>query len=115
VWPAYEQTTVGVRFGDPAVIDLARLHEPATRALLARAVLMVDAADGESSTTAGPRSTAQAPVNHAATAAPVDTAKAPGEHPTTGRTCPPAQRPLTVAVRAAGRHREHAKGVTRNA
>jgi len=90
VWPAYEQTTVGVRFGDPAVIDLARLHEPATRALLARAVLMVDAADGESSTTAGPRSTAQAPVDHAATAAPVDTAKAPGEHPTPTRQDEPA-------------------------
>jgi hypothetical protein len=90
VWPAYGQTTVGVRSGEPTVIDLARLHEPGTRALLARAVLMVDAADGEKSTTAGPRSTAQAPVDHAVTAAPVDTAMAPGEHPTPTRQDEPA-------------------------
>lgn len=90
VWPAYEETSVGVRFGEPAVIDLARLHEPATRALLARAVLMVDAAQAEDSKTAGPRATAPAPVDHSAVADPVGTAKAPGEHPMPTRQDEPA-------------------------
>src|SRR5690606_2923592 len=42
MWPAYEETSVGVR---SAVIDLGRIHEPDTRRLLARAVLLADAAE----------------------------------------------------------------------
>ncbi len=81
VWPAYEQTSVGVR-AQGAVIDLARLHEPATRRLLAEAVLMADAHDGEqstTSTTARPRPSAPAPARHAP-AAPAGSDGAPGEH-----------------------------------
>jgi hypothetical protein len=79
VWPTYPETSVGVRSGEPTVIDLARLHEPATRTLLARAVLMVDAADGKESTTAGPRSTAT-PAGHPAAQGPSGSDRAAGEH-----------------------------------
>lgn len=51
VWPAYEATSVGVR---SVTIDLGRLRDPAQRALLARAVILADAADGQPS----PRTTA---------------------------------------------------------
>jgi HK97 family phage prohead protease len=80
VWPAYDQTSVGMRTG---VIDLARLHEPATRRLLAQAVLIADVADGEqstTSTTAGPRPSVVPPARHA-DQAPVGSGGAPGEHP----------------------------------
>lgn len=81
-WPAYEQTSVGVRARQlEGVIDLARLHEPGTRKLLAEAVLMVDAADGEqNSTTARPRPSAPTPARHAPHGAPAGSGGAPGEH-----------------------------------
>jgi len=79
VWPAYEGTSVGVRSGEPTVIDLARLHEPATKRLLAHAVLMVDAADGEKSSTAGPRATVT-PVGHPETSGPHGSDRTAGEH-----------------------------------
>jgi len=44
VWPAYEDTSVGVR---SLTIDLARLDDPEQRNRLAQAVLMADRADGE--------------------------------------------------------------------
>lgn len=46
VWPAYADTSVGVR---SEVIDLSRLHDPEQRKLLARAVFMVDSAPVETS------------------------------------------------------------------
>lgn len=46
VWPAYVETSVSVRSG---VIDLARLHDPEQRKLLARAVVLVDTADNSES------------------------------------------------------------------
>lgn len=42
MWPAYSETSVGVR---STVIDLGRLGDPATKKLLARAVLLADAAE----------------------------------------------------------------------
>ena len=42
VWPAYESTSASVR---SKVIDLGRLNEPEQRRLLARAVILADAAD----------------------------------------------------------------------
>jgi uncharacterized protein len=82
VWPAYTATSVDVRTA--GVIDLARLHEPATRKLLAQAVLMVDAADGEqngkTSTTARPRPSVAAPARHAPPGAPAGSDGTPGEH-----------------------------------
>ena len=41
-WPAYDQTSVGVR---SVTIDLGRLRDPAQRSLLARAVYLADRAD----------------------------------------------------------------------
>lgn len=41
VWPAYADTSVGVR---SQVIDLSKLHDPEQQRLLARAVFMVDTA-----------------------------------------------------------------------
>lgn len=46
VWPAYTDTTVGVR-SQVLEIDLSRLSDPEVRTKLAQAVLMADRADGE--------------------------------------------------------------------
>lgn len=46
VWPAYTDTSVGVR-SQPLTIDLSRLGDPAERNKLAQAVLMADRADSE--------------------------------------------------------------------
>lgn len=46
VWPAYSDTSVGVR-SQMIEIDLARLGDPEQRNKLAQAVLMADRADGE--------------------------------------------------------------------
>lgn len=48
VWPAYSDTSVGVR-SQTLTIDLARLHEPDQRSQLAQAVLMADRVDGDDS------------------------------------------------------------------
>lgn len=49
VWPAYTETSVGVRSQDgkpqTLIIDLARLHEPDQRTKLAQAVLLADRAE----------------------------------------------------------------------
>lgn len=50
VWPAYEDTTVGVR--SKVTIDLARIREPAQRSALARAVFIADTATRETDPTA---------------------------------------------------------------
>lgn len=42
VWPAYTDTSVGVR---SVTIDLGRLHDPSQRSILARAVLLADVAE----------------------------------------------------------------------
>jgi len=44
VWPAYPETSVGMR---SQVIDMNRLNDPEQRKLLARAVFLVDAAQSE--------------------------------------------------------------------
>jgi phage head maturation protease len=44
VWPAYEDTAVGVRSRGTVVIDLARLREPAQRRQLAEVVALVESA-----------------------------------------------------------------------
>ena len=46
VWPAYADTSVGVR-SQSVVIDLSRLADPEERNKLAQAVLMADRADGD--------------------------------------------------------------------
>lgn len=47
VWPAYSDTSVGVRSG---VIDLGRLGDPEQRKLLARAVFLADTAQSQDET-----------------------------------------------------------------
>jgi hypothetical protein len=56
VWPAYADTSVGVR-SKTLTIDLARLHEPDQRSKLAQAVLMADRAEIDTET---PRPTEEA-------------------------------------------------------
>lgn len=114
VWPAYATTSVDVRSG---VIDLARLHEPATRSLLARAVLMADAADGEqstNSTTARPRPSAPTPARHTPPRVPAGSDQgAPGEHREPTRQDEPAHLRTDLGRWLSARRvkREHLEGV----
>ncbi len=45
VWPAYADTTAGVRSADPVTIDPTRLHEPDQRRALAELLIRADAQD----------------------------------------------------------------------
>lgn len=60
VWPAYTDTSVGVR---SQVIDLSRLHEPEQRKLLARAVFLADTVqqDDEAQRAAGEQPAGERP------------------------------------------------------
>lgn len=78
VWPAYEETSVGVR---SVVIDLGRPTDPETRQQLARAVAYVDAANRTEPD--APPTNQDPPDGHpdeASSAPPVDRSS-PGEHP----------------------------------
>lgn len=76
-WPAYEETSVGVR--SKVTIDLGRLREdPEQRRLLAEAVLI---ADTDTRTEDGPQSTEQPPDEHAPDGASRVTEQPSGEHP----------------------------------
>lgn len=78
VWPAYQQTSVGVR-SKTVTIDLGRPRDPEQQKLLAHAVFVMDAANRN---TDGPQqSTEDAPGKHAPAGAPQATATSPGEHP----------------------------------
>jgi HK97 family phage prohead protease len=99
VWPAYDDTSVGVR--DGAVIDLRRLSEPAQRSLLARALLMADAGEAsKSQAQVAPRGTepaaAHAPSPNGTPRATDPTSA--GEHVTTR---PRGMRPIDLWVRKA--------------
>lgn len=104
VWPAYAETSVSVR--SKITIDLGRLHDPAQRAQLARAVILADQAEAETSTTAegSPRPTAKpAAGSHEAEA--TDTprstdAPSAGEHESSAPP-PRGQRPIDLWVRKA--------------
>jgi phage head maturation protease len=60
VWPAYEQTSVGVR--SKVTIDLGRLTDPEQRNTLARAVILADAANADNPD--GPQVTDGPPDDH---------------------------------------------------
>jgi HK97 family phage prohead protease len=85
VWPAYEETTVGVR-SKILTIDLGRLTDPETRRDLAQAVALADAANRNTEDD-GPQTTGEAPDEHAEESsrdsadAPRVTDSTPGEHP----------------------------------
>ena len=89
VWPAYDDTEVGVRSRPPGVtIDLAHVNTPQARAQLARAVALADAAAGTQTPDAlasgarpEPRSTDRSAGAHPpATGAPRTTDRFAGEH-----------------------------------
>jgi hypothetical protein len=84
VWPAYAETSVGVR--SKVTIDLGRLRDdPEQRRLLAQAVLI---ADTTTRTTDGPGSTEQ-PTDEHARSAPRVTEQPTGDHPS----APQARKP----------------------
>lgn len=94
VWPAYETTSVGVRSTD--AIDLTRLSEPGQRSLLARAVLMADAAEGSGASSAPRVAEADAhPEQPTGTPQATDTGSA-GEHVTS---LPRGMRAIDIWVR----------------
>lgn len=79
VWPAYQDTTAGVRSADPVTIDPARLNEPEQRRLLAELLLRAEsqeetAREGDSSDEE-PQDTTEVDVEHSEddTASPADT------------------------------------------
>lgn len=79
VWPAYQETSVGVR-SKQIVIDLGRPTDPAQRKQLAEALIVFDAANRN--TDAPPANQAR-PDEHPSTpdAPPVDRDTSSGEHP----------------------------------
>ena len=85
VWPAYTDTSVGVR---SVTLDLSRLNEPEEQNKLARIVLMADRADAE---------------------APPVTSPEAGEHAETPNDTPP----ITAPVRAAETHESASKRLAR--
>jgi uncharacterized protein len=96
VWPAYEETSVGMR--SRGTIDLARLHDPEQRKTLALAVFMADRAQAEHENDEGPQSNGT-PGDHSVEVAPEvatrDDAPEPevsdtpsGEHPQQADTTP---------------------------
>lgn len=104
VWPAYSDTSVGVR---SKVIDLGRLDDPEQRKLLARAVFMVDTAQSRSdeapaeSGDDAPRSTGESPAGEhpspTTNDAPRSTdALSAGEHPSK----PHGRRGIDVTLRS---------------
>ena len=70
VWPAYGDTSVGVR-SQTITIDLGRLDRPETRSALARAVMLADRAAATSESSSD------------------ETAPLPEEHPETSTDAPP--------------------------
>lgn len=102
VWPAYEETSVGVR-SQVVTIDLGRLTDPETRKTLARAVALADAANR--STEDGPQPTEDAPDEHADSlrdTAPQVTDSSPGEHPSAPTDAPKVNPAKEFARHAAG-------------
>jgi HK97 family phage prohead protease len=81
VWPAYEETSVGVR-SQVVTIDLGRLTDPETRRTLAHAVALVDAANRNTEDDAPPPNQ-EPPASHPteASVAPAGDRSSPGEHP----------------------------------
>ncbi|MFW5415118.1 HK97 family phage prohead protease [Nocardiopsis sp. CNT-189] len=98
VWPAYMDTSVGVR---STVIDLGKIHEPETRRDLARAVLLADAVEQAPEDEATPPATGDRDDD----AEPADGHKAPEQRHTeeTNEPQPTEQAPAPAAP-PAGTH-----------
>lgn len=84
VWPAYQQTSVGVR--SKVVIDLGKLSDPSERSKLAEAVFLADAAARTEPDSDAPPANQEQPVEHPAEttespAAPPDSPSSSDEHP----------------------------------
>lgn len=80
VWPAYEQTSVGVR-SKVVTIDFGNLQDPETRKNLAQAVLLAEEADRTQDDAPPPDQ--EQPTSHPSEAsdAPASDRSSPGEHP----------------------------------
>ena len=108
VWPAYQQTSVGVR--SKVTIDLGRLTDPEQRSTLARAVFLADAATRKESD--GPQPTEPEPDMHSPEIASGDspvTSEPPGEHPSA------EARRLRDRIRAAAQaHKGYLLSIERN-
>lgn len=100
VWPAYEETSVGVR-SQVVTIDLGRLTDPDTRKTLARAVALADAANRSTEEEDAPPTNQEPPTSHPAeaSAAPAGDRSSPGEHPSA-----PADAPKTNPAREFARN-----------
>lgn len=116
VWPAYAETSVGVR-SQTITIDLGRLGDREQRSALAQAVLLAESADRttghedgheEVTTEDAPPANQEPPADHApeASVAPVDDRTSPGEHPSA-----PPRRPLGRPARKENPAREFARHV----
>lgn len=106
-WPAYEETSVGVR-SRTLTIDLARLREPSQRRALAEAVCAADAAaardtqtpDSESGAPPEPRSTDALAVEHPPSqGAPLTTDVSAGEHSSDAIPVNPVERAALIKTR----------------
>ncbi|UQE74199.1 HK97 family phage prohead protease [Gordonia sp. PP30] len=106
VWPAYADTTAGVRSAEPVTIDPTRLHEPTQRRALAELLIRADAQDqtapaGAASSDDEPQDTTEVDVEHSEedTDPPRDTTE-DVEHEPESNTEPPPTDPVDK-VRAA--------------
>lgn len=110
VWPAYEDTVVGVRSSGTVVIDLARLREPGQRRQLADLVALADHATrdapepSETSETSETSQTADVPPSGGATADPPATPSEPQPTAPTADPHPATEAAPGATARAAGEH-----------
>lgn len=107
VWPAYQETSVGVR--NKVTIDLGRLTDPRERTTLARAVFLADAATRTEE--GAPPTIQESSVEHPAeaSAAPPVNQSSSGEHPST-----PLQRSSNPAREFAQTARGYLLSIERN-
>jgi HK97 family phage prohead protease len=85
VWPAYEETSVGVR-SKTFTVDLGRLHEPQMRTMLAQAVILADRAESDTDST-DPKGGTQTPDD--------ETPRSTEDIPSAGEHDPSAETPDT--------------------
>jgi phage head maturation protease len=107
VWPAYDETSVGMR-SQTITIDLGRLGDREQRSALAQAVLLAESADRTTEQEDAPPPNQEQPADHPpeASDAPVDNRTSPGEHPSA-----PPRSPLGRPARKENPAREFAQYV----
>jgi phage head maturation protease len=108
VWPAYDETSVGMR-SRTITIDLGRLGDREQRSALAQAVLLAESADRTIEEDDAPPTNQEPPADHPSEAldAPVVDSTSPGEHPS----APPRRTKPGPKVRQVNPAKEFAKHV----